>query len=444
MASQHLFDSSPTVVVVGAGDDAALDLVGHVAGAVVGPVLVVGGAIGDSGVQDELTRLGAQILVVVGEVELGDVGVDLATIPVRAQDAAGVPTSLAEVDRLLVDVPDPGGPSLADESLVLVDPEDPVDHRAALATAEAAGAVRLAVPGGDPRSSGESLVALRQAQPLSVVALGGSFADSAVLAEQVRTASTGTELPGGGQVVTDGRRFIGLYGTRVSPSLGALGQQDAAATIDRASRVAAAAAPGAENVVPTLEVLVTVASPNPGSDGNHSNEQDPQGVLDLAQRAAEAGQYVVLAVQPGSATFVEQLSAYDEVLALPNVGVSLETEWRFMSGSSPARGGTIPVQEVTDVAEHVAAVAREGALPQKLLVLRDSAPSAVEDAAALSDLPEVGVVVAGPAGREADREQWGADTRMEPMVGVTRWLQGADVPAAEFEDEDAPAYVVYR
>ncbi|SDS21835.1 hypothetical protein SAMN04489860_1063 [Paraoerskovia marina] len=448
MASQQLFESAPTVVLVGAEDDDALELVGAVATEVAGPVLVLDGAIGSSAVRTELERLGARTAVVVGAVDPAEVvdgsAGEVEVISVRATDAAGVPTGVAEVARLLSEVPDTGEPTLADESLVLTDPEDDVDHRAALATARAAGAVPLDVPGGDPRASDETIGVLRQAQALSVVALGDSFADSDDLAEQVRAASTGVELPGGGMVLTDGRRFVGLYGTRISPSLGALGQQDTDASIERARRVAESTVPGADDVVPTLELLVTVASPAPGADGNHANEQDPQAVLEFAERARKAGQYVVLAVQPGSATFVEQLRAYDDALALPNVGVSLETEWRFVDSSSPALSGTIPTGEVSDVVDHLRDVVRTGALPQKLLVIRDSAPSAVVDPAQLPDATEVGVVIAGPAGREPDLEEWGAETGVEPMWGATRWLQGADVPAAELGDEEQPTYVVYR
>ena len=79
-------------------------------------------------------------------------------------------------------------------------------------------------------------------------------------------------------------------------------------------------------VVPTLEIIATVAAGQAGADGNYSNELDPARMAVFVDAATEAGMYVVLDLQPGRTDFLSQAKQYQSLLERPNVG--LAPGWR--------------------------------------------------------------------------------------------------------------------
>ena len=73
------------------------------------------------------------------------------------------------------------------------------------------------------------------------------------------------ELPGGGDELFPDRRLIALYGTPGVPALGALGEQDVDAAIDRITDKAETYQDFSEEPVqPAFEIITTVATPSPG------------------------------------------------------------------------------------------------------------------------------------------------------------------------------------
>src|SRR5690606_38891020 len=110
-----------------------------------------------------------------------------------------------------------------------------------------------------------------------LLALGDSFGTDDSLIGDVETAVTAPELPGGGQEVFPGRRMVAAYGSPGVPSLGILGEQPLPETIDRVQQLASDyEGLTDEPVVPAFEIITTLASSQPGSDGNYSTELDPE------------------------------------------------------------------------------------------------------------------------------------------------------------------------
>ncbi len=112
-----------------------------------------------------------------------------------------------------------------------------------------------------------------------------------------------------------------------------LGEQPVDAAIARAKQVAASySALVGEPVVPTFEVITTVASSGAGSDGNYSNESSIEKIRPWVDAARAAGVYVVLDLQPGRTDFLTQAKLYAELLMQPHVGLALDPEWRLQPG----------------------------------------------------------------------------------------------------------------
>ena len=257
-----------------------------------------------------------------------------------------------------------------------------MDTVAASATVEAAGGVvhELAVP--DPRSDGDVIKALAAQQPEFVAGLGAAFGAPEQLAYRVDVAKTGVELPGGGQVLYPYHRHVALYGNPTSAALGSLGEQDVPASVARVTALAAEyQAFTEETVVPTFEVISSVASRTPSSGGDYSTEMDPEeDIRPYVDAAREAGIYVVLDLQPGRSDFLTQAKLFEEFLREPHVGLALDPEWRLKPHQVHLEQvGTVTAAEINSVVTWLADLTRENRLPQKILVLHQFKSEMISD-----------------------------------------------------------------
>jgi hypothetical protein len=250
------------------------------------------------------------------------------------------------------------------------------------ATAAAAGATVVNVDGDDPRADPGAIGALARLRPLNVVAVGGEFGPSVRLENRLAVAETGRQLPGGGQVMFPGHRLVALYGHPGTPSLGALGEQDLAASVARAQRLARAYRSLSRGVpvVPTFEIIATVAEGSPGPSGDYSYETPVSELAPWVQRAADDGMYVVLDLQPGRASLLDQAKRYQSLLREPNVGLALDPEWKLQPGQVPLQQiGHVNIGEVNAVVSWLAALTAQYRLPQKVLVLHQFRSSMIVD-----------------------------------------------------------------
>lgn len=303
------------------------------------------------------------------------------------------------------------------------------------ATARAAGLAVVVVPDGDPRSTSATVQATAAAAPQTVVAVGGAFGAPEDLAWKVRTAATGVELPGGGQVLFPGRRMIALYGTPGTAALGKLGEQDLPGSIARAQDLAAQyQALTTDTVVPAFEIIVTIAAAEATPDGNYSRELPVESFVPWVEAARDAGVYVVLDLQPGRTDFLTQAQMYEPLLRYPNVGLALDPEWRLEPDQVHLRQiGSVGVDEVNAVSAWLAQLTRDNALPQKLLVLHQFRLSMISERERL-DLSheELALMVHadGQGSQPAKQDTWNALRATAPQGLWWGWKN--------FVDEDLP------
>ncbi|MCZ2804653.1 hypothetical protein O2W18_06035 [Modestobacter sp. VKM Ac-2983] len=305
---------------------------------------------------------------------------------------------------------------------------------AGIATARAAGAEVLLTGGvTDPR--GSAAVVERLATEPTVVVLGADLAGAPGIDWKLDTAATGTQLPGGGQLLFPGRLMVALYGTPGTGALGLLGEQDLPGAIQRAQEYAAQYDPLVETpVVPAFEIIATVASAEAGPDGNYSTEIDPETFRPWIEAAAEAGVYVVLDLQPGRTDFLTQAKQYQSLLEYPHVGLALDPEWRLEPGEVHLRQiGQVGVDEVNQVVTWLADLTRENDLPQKLLILHQFQVRMIIDRERLDtsrDELAIMVHVDGQGSQPAKQDTWAVLHRDAPAPLYWGWKN--------FIDEDVP------
>jgi hypothetical protein len=430
-ASRAVFASSPVAVVAPDGDEAGQAEAADEAVRLGVPMLLApagtstgspsggpsggGPSSGPSILAAELDRLGVETVL-----RVGDVGaIDGARVEVATSASS-------------VDVPDAATP--LDDVLAVV---AGVDDVAATATARASGAEVQALPDGvvDLQGSGEAIDALHASTTTDTVLIGSSFSTVRDPGWSVAAARSGAQLPGGGQRFFPDRRFVALYGAPGTGALGVLGEQDVAATVQRAADVAASYDAASDRpVVPMLEVIATVAAGAAGDDGDYSNELSVASIEPYVDAAAAAGQYVVIDLQPGRADFLSQAKRYESLLSRPNVGLALDPEWRLEADQVPLRQiGGVEAGEVNAVSTWLADLVASKGLPPKMFVLHQFRLDMLRDRASIDTTrPELATLIhADGQGSQPDKQATWRTLHDGAPAGVAWGWKN-------FFDEDAP------
>ncbi|MBF0809061.1 hypothetical protein E4U03_10675 [Rothia nasimurium] len=193
-----------------------------------------------------------------------------------------------------------------------------------------------------------------------------------------------SEVLGGGDQIF-AHRYVALYGNPGGPSLGVLGEQGPAESVARVKNLAAEyQAYTDEKVIPTFEIITTVASSAPGPDGDYSDEATVESLRPLIDEARKNGVYVILDFQPGRSTFTEQIKQYEELLKEPHVGLGIDPEWRIYPGQVHLQQiGTVDASEINETLDYLAALTDKHRLPQKMVVLHQFTHSMITNRAVL-------------------------------------------------------------
>ena len=149
---------------------------------------------------------------------------------------------------------------------------------------------------------------------------------------QLDVVRRGDEIPGGGLLMFGedfSRRLIAIYGHPVTSALGVLGEQGPEEGVERLAEIATGYEADGALILPTFEIIATVASAGAGRDGDYSAETDRDVIRPWIETAAANDVYVVLDLQPGRTHFLTQAKYYEEFLRLPHVGLALDPEWRL-------------------------------------------------------------------------------------------------------------------
>ena len=291
------------------------------------------------------------------------------------------------------------------------------------------------LPGPHPGVTAESTAAVR-AHEGPVLAVGDGFGTDEQFAGQVEVTRTATELPGGGIAPFPGRHMIALYGHPETAALGMMGEQPPAEAVTRLNKLVEEyrqLMPG-RTVIGSFEIITTVASSSAGDDGDYSYGTPIDVLMPWIEAAEQNDIYVVLDLQPGRSSFLDQAKQYEEVLKRPTVGLALDPEWRLKPDQRHLRQiGQVSVDEVNEVGAWLADLVAEHKLPPKVLTLHQFQTRMIIDRARLdTSRPEVQhlVHVDGQGGQAAKQSTWSVIKRDLPAHTFMGWKN--------FEDEDIP------
>ena len=221
------------------------------------------------------------------------------------------------------------------------------------------------------------------------------FGDDAVW--QLEAIRRGDEIPGGGLLMFEpgyGRRLVAIYGHPSTSGLGVLGEQSPDEGVERLRSIAEGYDADGSVVLPTFEIIATIASAGAGRDGDYSTETARDEIRPWIEIAAANDLYVVLDLQPGRTDFLTQAKIYEEFLRLPHVGLALDPEWRLKPDQVHLQEiGTVDAAEINQVVEWLAGIVREEALPQKLLIVHQFRFSMITNRDLVETPPELAVLI---------------------------------------------------
>jgi hypothetical protein len=285
---------------------------------------------------------------------------------------------------------DPWVAPTAPAMLMVTEVGDPTAGLIAEVAAALTGGAVLTTRPDDLRASAELAEAVGGSD-VPVVLLGGFPEDAGWQLEVLRE---GNHLPGGGFLVFQDRRLVAYYGNPLTPNLGVLGHQGPEETVERLLPVAAPYGADGRRVLPTFEIIATVASAKAGGDGDYSDLTSVEDIRPWVDLARERGLYVVLDLQPGRTDFLTQARLYEELLTEPHVGLALDPEWRLAPDQVHLRQvGTVHSDEINTVARWLAELVRRHRLPQKLLVIQQFKLSMIQAREAIETPPELAVLI---------------------------------------------------
>ncbi|MYB74852.1 MAG: hypothetical protein F4X68_12935 [Acidimicrobiia bacterium] len=269
----------------------------------------------------------------------------------------------------------------------------------------------------------------------SEVELDPGLSDDALW--QLEVIRQGHQIPGGGLLMFDSeieRRMVAIYGHPSTSGLGVLGEQGPQEGAERLRSIAQGYDADGAVILPTFEIIATVASAGPGSDGDYSAMTARDVIRPWIETAAANDMYVVLDLQSGRSDFLSQAKVYEEFLLLPHVGLALDPEWRLKPHEVHLQQiGTVDAAEINQVVEWLAGLVREHALPQKLLIVHQFRYSMITNREAIETPPELAVLIHmdGQGSIQAKYNTWNALTT---MADADQFHWGWK----NFYDEDSP------
>lgn len=248
--------------------------------------------------------------------------------------------------------------------------------------------------------------------------------------------------------------YVALYGSIGTGRLGILGEADVEGSIEEAASVAEDYEGFDSTVVPTFEIIASVASFEAGDDGDYSNETPIVQLQPWVDAADEAGYHVVLDLQSGRQRFSSQITEFEELLLEPHVSVALDPEWRVGPNQVPEGGkvGTVTGDEVNATVEYLDRIVAENDLPPKMLIVHQFQDQMISAKQTIRGTDNVQIVIHmdgfGPL--RLKRETYARITSDLPSGAVVGWKNFYDedeptpTPQETMENDPVPMFVSFQ
>jgi hypothetical protein len=202
------------------------------------------------------------------------------------------------------------------------------------------------------------------------------------------------ELPRGGRSIFPERRVVAFYGAPQARELGTLGIGSPQQAARRLGRQARPYSTPDRPVLPAFELIATIVHSDPGDDGDHAARQETRTIARYLRAARRNRMLLILDIQPGYASFIDEVRALRRFLREPDVSIALDPEWSLEPPALPGQEiGSTEAATINQVSAYMSKIVRAHRLPEKLLVVHRFTDEMIENEAALKRYPGVALTV---------------------------------------------------
>ncbi|MGB3682031.1 MAG: hypothetical protein WA990_06040 [Rubrobacteraceae bacterium] len=167
-------------------------------------------------------------------------------------------------------------------------------------------------------------------------------------------------------------RIVSYYGHPYSAAMGVLGQYEPQEMVALLKEQAAAytAADPQRPAIPTIELIASVAQPEPGADGLYLNRTPPEVIEQYAKLAEENDMLLLLDIQIGYSTIADEIEVLMPFLRRPYVHLAIDTEYDMAPGQIPGQQvGASYATEIASAAQTLSYIVEQEDLEAKVLVI---------------------------------------------------------------------------
>jgi hypothetical protein len=260
------------------------------------------------------------------------------------------------------------------------------------------------------------------------------------------------QMSPGADPVPDDAVIVAHHGAAGDAAAGLLEGPPPEVAADLQARVARFAAGSSAPVVPAIHLTAVRATDEPGDDGLYRTRESADTIRMYLDAARSIDAQLILDVRPGRARWIDELRRLRPFLAEPDVGISLDPEWKTgPSGVPGEQVGQIGATTVNQLSRFVGELAVQNELPDKLMVIHQFAPGMIANREGIVRRAGVDLVIdVNGHGDPASKRATYAALTAEP--GAWRWgiklfpgLEPNPLTPDELRELDpAPALVIYQ
>lgn len=194
--------------------------------------------------------------------------------------------------------------------------------------------------------------------------------------ESKRSVPLGETLLKDKEDLTDGplkdHRLVAFYGTPKSEDMGILGEHSPEEMMEKLKEQTEAysKADPERPAVPTIELIATVAQRTPGPDGLYVSKPETDMIDEYVKLAEENDALLLLDIQLGQGTVMDELKEVESYLKLPHVHLAIDTEYSVEEGQIPGEDlGEVDGEDVQEAVEYIDNMVEENDLPDKIVLV---------------------------------------------------------------------------
>jgi hypothetical protein len=249
-------------------------------------------------------------------------------------------------------------------------------------------------------------------------------------------------------------QIVAYYGSPRQPAMGILGEhgpeQAAWLLAERAARFDALNDDA--GVTPALHLVYGVAQPEAGADSLHLRYLDDRTVRSYLDLARRYGFVLVVDLQIGHSSAIDEVRKVLPYLAEPDVHLALDPEFALAGGAQPGDAiGSLDARDINAVQALVGEFTRDHQLPRKVLIVHQFEASMITNAATLDQRDDVDLIIDmdgyGPADIKAVKYATYGAAPYAPHGGIKIFLRHDPDPMSEqqlLDLEPRPSYFLYQ